>query len=233
MAINNIKLHVQSEKVDASRQTIRKLQLQERFSEEYQSYHSSLSAANEYKDHDKFFRVMKSSPRLWNRKFFFIGEREDRVAEASLFAMRIVKEKSNQYGVKTGFYKRSFRTYINEVPFTSEARLQFLEADSVFMMLNTAAYASTAEVNALFYARIQGIIYYAAKRTLRNFPELGVNFGFQDAAIGLNHRYAIPTLIIGPKELVKTGIVRPGSGRKKRRSIRRRIRRSQSRGILG
>ena len=218
-AIENLQLQVQSGKVESSNTTILKLQVTDRFSEDFTSFHSSISSGNEYKNPSKFFATMQKKPKLWQRKFFYISERSNRMPDAVTYAMSIIDRKSTEYGVITGFYKRSFQTYIDDRVYTNPQSIYNASPDSIFTVLNTAPYASTAEVNALFYAKIGGVMYYAAKQTLRRFPELGVVFGYQDAAIGLTHQYAIPYLSIGPKELMIGGIVRPGSGRKKRRKV--------------
>lgn len=224
-AIKNMQIFVQQEKVDVSRRTIRNLQASDRFSQTYTAYHSSLSAANRYNDPERFFRVMPTKPSLWRRKFFYIGDREgaSRIGEAAHYVMKLLDTKSRQYGIKTGFYRRSFEYYLDGSPFTNRARLQFTDPDSVFMAINTAAYASTVEAISLYSEnnRTGGVLYYAAKMALRRFPELGVKYSYQKAAIGLNHKYDIPTLEIGSRENVFSEIVRPGSRFRGRKRLKR------------
>jgi len=232
--IIDLQLQVQRGKVSASKKDIKALQLQDNFSEEYTSFHSSIRPSNEYRTPQKFFDTMERKPKLWAKKFFFIGQQDSRLAEAAVYAINLVERQANKYGVITGLYKRSFRMLLNDIPFTTKQRLfdPSLGDDSVFTIYNATEYASTSEVNALYYSRIGGILFYAANQTFRRFPELGVVFAYTDAAIGLNHQYAVPFLSIGPKELIRGGITRPGSNRKGRRrvsSARRRTARSINR----
>ena len=230
-AITNMQLQVQAGKVSASKTTIRKLQSAERFPVDYLSYHSSIAAKNKYSDHEKFFRVMKSQPKLWRRKFFYISERlgSQRIGEAAIYARQMAERKASQFGRKTGFYESSFRQFINLVPFTNPARLISITDDDVYTLTNEAAYASTSEVNALYYARTGGILFYTAKMVQRKFPELGVSFYYMKAPIGVNHRYDLPVIEIGSPSVVKSIFSRPGRRIKKRGRLARKAARINAR----
>ena len=226
-AISNMQLQVQSGKVRDSKKTIRKLQLSDRFSDDFTSFFTSIRSANEYRTPQKFFDKMEKSPKLWDKKFFYIGERNTRLAEAALYAIGLIERKANQYGVITGLYRSSFKMMLDDRMFTNEARLldPGIDSNSIFTIYNATEYASTSEVNALYYSRIGGIMFYAANHTFKRFPELGVVFNYTDAALGLTHKYAVPFLSIGPKREMIGGITRPGANRKGRRKVRSRKRR--------
>ena len=221
-----MRLFIQSGKVNASKKTITKLQGEDRFSEEYTSYVTSITPNNRYADPANFFSWMERSPKKWDKKFIFIGafDSNARIKQASIDAIRIAQAQTRKYGVDSGHLLNSLWPFINGRMINNPVE-EFANAGSgpVFTLLNAAEYGATSETNALFYAKIGGIIYYTAKAIQRRYPELGVSYYYTEAAkVGASHKYQLPTLAIGPASTVTGGLARPGSRRKARAGRNRR-----------
>jgi hypothetical protein len=217
--------YVQDEKITISRTTITKQQYAGNWPDEYNSFIGSETRRNLYTDPDKFFRVMHSKPQWYSRKFIFrpIRDTAKEIREATIEANRIVHEQSQKYGVKSGHYGSSFVIMVDRKPITSINQIDSLTGESTVSIVNTAAYASRAEVNALYYSKIGGIIYYAAQVIQRKYKALGVRYVYSKPAFvpGANSIYDVPTLTIGPRSKVIDKLSKPGKALRRRRRSRR------------
>ena len=222
-AVKGATQYVQDEKIQISRRTITRFQYGDRWPEDYNSFVTSETRNNQYKDPDKFFVTMHRHPEWYARKFIFrpLYDSGKVIKEATLYANRIIQKQSQAYGVLTGFYGSSFDILVNRVKMTSLAQLDELNGDSVVTFLNTAPYASTVESNALNIARIGGVLYYAAQMVMRRYKELGVRFVFAPAQYvkGANHYYQVPTLSFGSRANVVDEISKPGKQHRRRRRV--------------
>lgn len=228
--------YVQDEKIQISRRTITAAQYRGSWPDEYNSFVTSETRNNQYKDPGKFFATMKRHPEWYSRKFIFrpLYDTSDIIKEASLYANRIIHQQSRTYGVRSGFYGSSFEMRINGALANSMAQLDNMDGDSVVTFLNTAAYAATVESNALNIAKIGGVLFYAAKMVGKKYPQLGVRFVFTPAQYvqGAEHKYSVPTLSIGPRTRVVDKLTRPGKNRRRRSSLKRYKARLQRRADL-
>ena len=231
-AVKGATRYVQDEKIQISRRTITRFQYGDRWPDDYNSFVTSETRNNQYKDPDKFFVTMHRHPEWYARKFIFrqLYDSGDVIKEAVLYANKIIHQQSQAYGVITGFYGSSFDILVNRVKLTSISQLDDLNNDSVVTFLNTAPYASTVESNALNIARIGGVLYYAAQMVLRKYKELGVRFVFAEAQYvqGANHHYQVPTLSIGSRANIVDKISKPGKarrGRTRSRNLKARLER--------
>ena len=224
-AVKGATRYVQDEKIQISRRTITRFQYGDRWPDDYNSFVTSETRNNQYKDPDKFFVTMHRHPEWYARKFIFrpLYDSGKVIKEATLYANRIIHQQSQAYGVLTGFYGSSFDILVNRVKMTSLAQLDELNGDSVVTFLNTAPYASTVESNALNIARIGGVLFYAAQLVRKKYPQLGVRFVFAQAQYvqGANHIYQVPTLSIGSRANVIDKLSRPGKNRRRRNRRRR------------
>ena len=217
--------YVQDEKIQISRRTITKLQYSERWPDKYLSYVTSERKRNQYKDPDKFFRVMHSKPELYTKRFIFrpILDVSGVIRKAAIEALAIAVRQANMLNVISGRYISSFKMYVDGNLATSNS-LDTLNNNSVVQIYNTVPYASTLEANTFLYrASIGGIIYYAAQKIRSAYPELGVRFVFTQSQYlaDVNHNYATPVLSIGSKNNVVDGLTKPGKNARRRRRIRR------------
>lgn len=216
---------VQDEKIRISRTTIAKQQYAERWPEDYHSYIKSVKTSNLYKDPDKFFRVMHKSPKLYANRFIFLPIVDATISlkEAVLMANSIIHRQAQLYGRQTGFYRSSFRIALDGVQLRNVAELESLNRDSTVMITNIAAYAGKVEANAVYFDKIGGVLYHAAQKIKRAFPDLGVIFAYTDAQevsnLGAYSKYNAPYILIGSRDVVANSITKPGKNH--RRSARR------------
>jgi hypothetical protein len=234
-AVRGAAQFIQDEKIRISRNTIAQEQSAGRWPELYNSFVTSETKNNQYKDPEKFFRVMHFQPKLYARKFIFrpVGE-SARIKEAVIYALGIIDQKTREYiaapnvsgkpSVSTGAYGASFKLMNNYKKIMDVSELDNLDGRSQIQIANVAPYASTIERNALYYAKTVGVIYYAAQMVQKKYPELGVRFTFPKAATipGALAKYQTPMLTIGSRAVVVDKITMPG------KNYRRRLRLSRS-----
>lgn len=236
--------YVQDEKIKISRRTIRTLQSIGEWPDEYNSFVGSETKNNLYKDPEKFFRIMHFKPKWYGRRFIFrpLSDSSEKIKEAVQFALEIINRQTPRYiaapnvskkpNVSTGAYGGSFKVAINQDGtggigglrvIQSAAQLDNMGPRSSVGIYNVAPYASTAERNALYYARVYGIIYYAAQMVQRRYPDLGVRFTYPKAADlpGALAKYNTPLLQIGTRETVIDKITKPGKNLRRRQRLAR------------
>ena len=204
------------------------------------SFVTSLHQRNSYKDIEHFYKQMINSPKLWLKKFIYvpaIGEGtdiNDRIAEAATLAIQIAHAKTAAYprnfsdagprGRTTGHLLDSITSYVNgDEEFSAASAIRRSKGTAYFELTNTAEYGSTAEARAVHVTRQQGLIFYAANRVQRRYPDLGITFNFKPVELhGLPHKYDIPVLTITSKDLSVGQWARPGYNiRKRARQARR------------
>ncbi len=212
--------YVQDEKIQISRRTITKFQYGDKWPDEYNSFVTSETRNNLYKDPNKFFSTMKRHPEWYARKFIFrpLYDTSKVIKDAVIYANSIIHQQSRAYGTDTGYYGSSFKILNNGIPLSSLKGLDDLNGDSIVTFLNTAPYAATVESNALNIAKIGGVLYYAAQMVQKKYPQLGVRFVFSKSQYiqGANHIYQVPTLSIGSRERVIDKLSRPGKNQRRR-----------------
>ena len=226
-----ITTYVQVRKVNASKITINNFQVRNEFAlnDQITSYVTSTHQSNRYENIDRFYRVMNKSPKYWNKRFFYYGPRggsNERILAAALMAIEIAEQKTLAYPriSSTGHLLDSIRTYVNG-PYTETPALDIRRSkgSALFELVNIAEYGSTAEARAVYVTRQQGLLFYAANRVQRRFPELGIMFRYAKAeAFGLPHVYNVPVLTIGSIDDVSGPWVRPGENIRRRKRERRR-----------
>lgn len=232
--VSGVTSHIQEEKVyGASIPNIQKLQRAELFPEEYVAYHTSTNKKNLFAEPDKFFSWMLKSNKLWNRKFIFIAGEEDlseRIREAALFAVRTARQQYGKYGVnRTGFLANQLHTMLDgNVIRDPVAGIRAINSDSIFSVVNTAAYAATSEVNALYINKMGGLMLYTARQVQNRYPDLGVMFMYNRAdeilkaglritdSKGKPYLYDTPVLHIGSIANVSGPWSQPGHRRRGR-----------------
>lgn len=224
-AVQGARQYVQDEKIQISRRTITKFQYGDRWPDKYNSFVTSETRRNRYKDPDKFFAVMHSKPQWYARKFIFrpIDDYASKlIRQATIDAYNLIIRKAQAYGTITGHYSASFQIRLDGALLSNITQLDVLNNDSVTQILNTAEYAGTSEKNALYFSGIGGIIYYAANMIKRNYPQLGVRYVYnRSATVGVRHKYDVPVLTIGSRENVIDKIKKPGRNHRRRDRIRR------------
>ena len=215
---------VQDKKIEISKKTIAGLQIAGRWPGDYDSYVTKENPQNRYKDPTTFFRIMHYKPKLFGRKFLFRAEQDlsRNIRLATYWAYELILRKASQYGTKTGFYGSSFVIAKDGVPIIDRSQLNDISPQSRITIFNTAPYAGVVEKNALEFARIGGVIYYAAQQLKRRHPELGISFGFprSERVSGAYSKYNVPVLTIGQKSAVNGRIKRPGRNHRRRARIR-------------
>jgi hypothetical protein len=233
LAVKGSVQFIQDEKISVSQDTIRKAQGLEQWPDEYLSFVGTVKKANSFKDPAKFFRVMHFKPNLWNKNFTFLPAVDDnqQLADATRLADSVIKSQTRAYlspvrTESTGHYASRFKYLLNGTDIKSYSQFDDAPAGSIVNIYNTALYAGALEKNALYYSKVGGILYYAAKRVRKAYPNLGVRFVYWRAANtpGANHKYDVPVLTIGNRANVTDEIKRPG---RRHRSTGRRIRRRQ------
>ena len=222
---NNIRLQIQRGKVSASKSTISRLQAKNQFApnEDIISYVSSLSAANRYLDINRFYTWMERSPKKFNSKFFYRSTSDvsnERIMEAAMMAIEIAERNTRSYPIHTttGHLFNSIRTFVNgPEALTPLTAIKNSEGSAVFEMANIAEYGSTAEARALYITKQGGLLFYAADRVQKKFPDLGIMFRYAKAEdFGLPHKYNVPVLTIGSTDDVSGPWVRPGNNHRRR-----------------
>jgi hypothetical protein len=226
--------YVQDRKIEISRVTITNQQYAGRWPDEYNSFVSSETRNNQYKDPDKFFRVMHYKPQWYARKFIFRPVNEAvRIKEAVQYALAIIDQKTAEYiaapnvtgkpSVTTGAYGASFKLMNNYTLLRGLGDLDNIDARAQIQIANVAPYASTIERNALYYAKTIGVIYYAAQMVMKKYPEIGVRFTFPKAATipGALAKYQTPMLTIGSRAVVIDKLTRPGKNLRRRLRLKR------------
>ena len=259
-----IQSRIQARKVALSRRTISELQSSKRFAldKDIVSYNSTVNAKNRSPNLKRFYLRMLDSPKNWRGKFIHIrtdgGTDNSLLAEASMMAYNLVYQQTiRSYPGK--YTTTRNRTYGPSAPGLSSFIHAFVNGAEVqtsgailggitkstgpaqFEITNTADYASTQE--AFTYMTVKGfggIIYYAAQRVQKAYPQLAVLFYYADSAdFGISsHHYALPVLTISSAQTVfgreRTTRARPfkankwatpGVNIKTRRRVRNRIRR--------
>lgn len=232
--------HIQSGKVEISQEVVGFNILAELFPEEYVAYHTSTNKRNLYPDPQKFYAVMPNIGKLWAKKFIFVGGEDDlseRIKEAALFAVRTARTQYARYGVRqTGFLQNQLHTMLDGKVISNPAvAFRNITSDSIFSVLNTAAYAATSEVNAIYYHKIGGLMIYVARKVQQKYPDLGVLFMYNRAdavkAAGLRiydktgkqWNYDTPVLHIGSIDNVYGKWSQPGTRRRDRLKIQRKV----------
>ena len=226
--LQDIAQFVQDSKIQISIGEITALQHQGRWPEEYKSYVKKEQPSNEFKDPAKFFRIMHYKPKLFLKKFLYRSERDlsRNIRLATYWAFELILRQASKYGKQSGFYGASFVIAKDGVPIVSRAELRDITPETRMTIYNTAPYAGTVEKNALYFAAIGGVIYYAASQVKKRHPELGISFGFPraESVNGAYSKYNVPTLTIGQKSRVRGRLKTPG------KNYRRRERKAQSNG---
>jgi hypothetical protein len=231
LAVKGSVQFIQDEKIRISQNTIRKAQGLEQWPDEYLSFVGTVKKANSFKDPAKFFRVMHFKPNLWNKNFTFLPAIDDNkdLAAATRLADSVIKQQTRAYlnpprTISTGHYESRFKYLLNGADIKSYGQFDDAPGGSVVNIYNTALYAGALEKNALYYSRVGGILFFAAKRVKKAYPRLGVRFVYWRAVNtpGANHNYDVPVLTIGSRANVTDEIKRPG---RNHRSTGRRINR--------
>jgi hypothetical protein len=230
---NNLKTQIQVGKVNASKGILYGLQNGRAGSEpwpptaDFTAYVTSTSAKNRYPDLNNFWKRMEKAPKYWKNKFIYVAAEDEelRIQEAAAMAIDLVQKQTRAYPQPdkngqmhtTGHLYNSIKTYVNRVE-TSSPLLAIGRAPEppVFQIVNIAEYGSTAEAYA-YYSALKGIIFYAANKVQKAYPDLGVVYAYAKAADYAPHIYDIPVLSIGPKEYVNGQWSRPGSRIKRRK----------------
>lgn len=227
--------YVQDEKIQISRRTITKFQYGERWPDDYLSYLGRISATSRFKDPDTFFKVMHHKPELYAKSFIFepIRDITGQLAEATRLANSIVDQKAAEYvrqpdSVVTGHYQSRFTFRLDGELIKNYDQFDNADDSSRVYIYNTAIYAGTIEKNALYYTRIGGVLFYAAKIIKKAYPDLGVSFSYWKAERvpgTYTNKYDVPMLVLGSKTSVPSVLRTPGRNhRGTGRRIRRRAR---------
>ena len=219
--------YVQNEKIQIAQRTITSFQYQERWPEKYNSFVASETKNNLYKESDKFFRVMRSKPEWYARKFIFRpldAQAAKYIKDATILAHRIVIQQLQAYinapnvsgtpNTTSGFYASMIRMAINDVPIQNVSELDNLNSNSVVSITDVAEYATRTESNALYFAGVGGVFYYAAQYVAKKFPMLSFRFSFVRAGNKILGRSAgpgssFPVLLIGTRENVIFKLQKP------------------------
>jgi hypothetical protein len=225
---------VQDEKIRISRVSITKFQYQGRWPDEYLSYVGRIGSQSRFKDPDNFFRAMHHKPNLYAKDFIFQPVRDigGQLAEATRLVNSIVDKQARMYvnqpdSVVTGHYQSRFQFRLDGSLIRNYSQFDNADNDSRVYIYNTALYAGTIEKNALFYTKIGGVLFHAAKVISKAYPDLGVSFRYWKAGRvpGTTSNYDVPMITLGSKTNVTDDIKRPGTNH--RRTSRRRNRRAR------
>ena len=237
---------IQKEKVRAGGDLVRRAQDDGNLpkdTKELIAAHTSLHRNNIYRDYDRFQTYMVKSPKLWKKRFYYASKTVgsvEQIVDAATMAVDIVARRTLDYpdydgpvdkrAGHPGFLMRSITMMVNgEVTTSPENQLRRDGAGSVFELTNTAPYASTAEARS-YLMRNGGIIFYAANRVQRAFPQLGVLFTYSGSVgISTGHKYAIPLLVIGPRDQVDGKWATPGDTGRRGLARHRRLKRTKAR----
>ena len=230
--IKSVTTDIQNIKVEHSRKIITRLQYKGDWGDDYDSFHTSQQRSNRYKNPEKFFSVMRNSPKLYAKKFIFSQEDTGAgkaIQEATYKALRIVLDQSRKYLAKpnisgsdnysTGLYNRNIKIGLDGANVTSINQLKNLPSTSVTYIANTVPYAGASEANALYYAKVGGIIFYAAQQIKRAYKkQLAISFKFYPAEYidGTSSYYQVPTLQIAAKGNIDSRMSTPGKNQRSR-----------------
>lgn len=209
----NLTRFVQNAKIDLSRTAITKFQYGNRWPDEYLSFVGRGNNTQSGTDNpEAFFGRMSRRPDLYKLPFRFlpiIPLNYELIREAALFARSIVEQQAKPFR-DTGAYQAAMRYVGFDDP-----------QGTFYEIYNPIIYGGALEAIATHYGRRQGILYYAAQRTKRKYPDVAVNFGYVSASeAGLPHKYDYPSLTIADRTQLIDNIVRPGRRLKKRKRSR-------------
>ena len=204
---------VQDEKIRISRETIKTLQSQGRWPEEYNSYVISERRKNRYKDPDTFFRQMHKNPQFYNRRFIFrpVVDVSLKLKEATAYASAIVARQANLFTKRTGLYLSSFKITVDGSLATDES-LNTLTDDSVVEIFSNAPYAGYLEAHSFYNPKAGGVLYYAASRVKEKYRDIGVSFSYRRSAeVDLAYdKYMVPVIRMGSRRNVIDTMKKPG-----------------------
>jgi hypothetical protein len=233
---------VQDTKIEESRVRITKFQYGEKWPDEYNSWVMSETPRNLYKDPDKFFASMhRNADRFWKSKFIFKplgGNDGAAIKEATEVALRTIRRQFQKYfqapnvsgspNIKTGRYMRQLNLLLNKKLVTSVRQLDGLTNQDVVAITNIAEYATATERNALYHAKVGGILFFAAKKIKILYPQLSIRFTYIQssnpmfASIG-SYFSTAPVIQIGTHDTVSPKIQRPRQDTYNAKSGRRRF----------
>ena len=225
--IRGVRQYVQDNKIVFSKANIGYQQSVKRWPEEYNSWVTSQTAHNLYRDPDRFFRVMHFKPELWLKKFIFRPTDTTVVKDiklATIDAHRMILEQLQKFiaapnysgspNVTTGNYIRHLRILLNNEKLSSVAQLDRLTGDDTVTITDTAEYATRSEANAFHHAGVGGIFYFAAKKLRKKYPQLSIRFTFVNYKSKIFGQVrapgsSFPTLVIGTNTTVAPRIQKP------------------------
>ena len=232
---------VQDTKVEESRVRIAKFQYAGRWPEEYNSWVTSETRANRYPDPDRFFRSMKAKPQWYLKKFIFKpigGENGQYIREATIAALKIIRRQTQKYiqapnvsgtpDQTTGLYLRQLNLMLNGKLLQSPNQLDALDNNAVAAIANVAEYATATERNALYHAKVGGILFFAAQKIKKQYPQLSIRFTFirnsNPIFAGTGGYFSTaPVLQIGTHESLTPKMQRPRKDTYNKRTGRRRF----------
>ena len=240
-SFENMRQFVQDTKIEESRVRITKFQYGGRWPDEYNSWVTSETNGNLYKDPDRFFRVMHAKPDLFMRKFIFkpIGAGNGQaIRDAAIYAMRIFRMQTKRYirapnvsgspNVSTGLYEKQLNLMLNGKLLQSTGQLDALDDNDIVALANVSEYATASERNALYHAKVGGILFFAAQKVKKKYPQLSVRFTFirnsNPIFAGTGGYFSTaPVLQIGTHQSVSPKIQRPRKDTYNKRTGRRRF----------
>jgi hypothetical protein len=230
-AVKGARQYVQDEKIQISRRTITKFQYGDRWPDEYNSWVTSESRRNLYKDPEVFFRVMHSKPEWYAKKFIFkpVGAGlAPYITEAAIKAHKMIISQLREYvaapnvsgspNKSTGHYVSMIRLMINDDLINNVGQLNKINDNDQIKISNIAEYATRTEANAFHHAKVGGIFYYAASMLRKKYPMLAFRFSFVKPA---GYAISIPTLAIGSSGVVAPKLQKPRGGTYNHRTGRR------------
>ena len=156
---------------------------------------------------------MHARPKMWSKRFIFfpLVDASDQIKEATLMAFKLTIEQARNFKTRSGLYGSSFVINLDGAMLSDVSQLDDLNERSRVQILNRAPYAGALEANAVNVAKFGGILYYAAKKVQKAFPQLGVSFTyFKTGTVrGAAHKYNVPVIEIGNKGVVRNKLKRP------------------------
>ena len=227
---------IQDYKIQVSNGTIRGFQNTGLWPEEYNSFVGSETRNNLNKDPKRFSEFMHSKPEWYGRKFIYrpVVDSSKQMLDALGLALELSLNQlrkyiaapniSKQYRPSTGYSAASFRMMRNNKIVTTRKDLDGITSSDTVQLVNTAFYASASERNAVYYAKVGGIMYYAAQQVKKSYPDLGVRFIFRkgENVPGATTHYKVPTITIGTRATVVDKIVKPGQKYRSRQRTKKR-----------
>ena len=227
--------YIQDLKTDYSKATIRTLQSQDKWPEEYLSYNGKPSRKNEYKNPQRFFTHMGKKPEWFNRNWYFrpySDADEARMREALIYASNAAYPQV-LYHKDDGNYERAMRVVARKgtdiTVRKTVAELPPAPPGTRYEIVNLITYAARLETIALYYHHQQGILWHAYQKTKAKFPDLTVSFDFANASSypGVAHNYMLPRLSIGRNQDLSPKAKRPGNRHRRRRRGARALQRAR------